>query len=201
MRVAGNKTAGEVLEGPYALPGNYQVRLSVGDQSYTQSFSIVNDPRVQVSQSDLEAQMALLLQVRDKISDAHGAVNGLRDVREQVEGWRKRLAGQDALVAAADEFLKKLAAVEDALIVPGDQKNTYSLVTRPRLNAALASVISVIASADAKPTQASAELAAEYMGKIDEQVATLEKIFAEDLAALNQAIRAAQIPPVLAPAL
>ena len=201
LRVAGNKTAGEALVGPFAIPGDYQVRLSVGDQSYTQAFSIVNDPRVQVSQPDLEAQIALLLQVRDKISDAHRAVNRLRDVREQVEGWRKRMADKEALIAAADELLKKLAAVEDALIVPGDQKNTYSLVTRPRLNAALASVISVIASADAKPTQGSAELAAEYMGKIDEQIATLDKIFAEELAALNQAIQAAQIPPVFVPAI
>jgi hypothetical protein len=197
VRVAGNKTAGEAMEGPLAVPGDYQVRLSVGDQSYTHSFAIVNDPRVQVSQSDLEAQNALLLQMRDKISDAHRAVNRLRDVREQVEGWRKRLVGQESVVAAADELLKKLAAVEDALILPGDQKNSYSLVTRPRLNDALASVISVIASADAKPTQGSAALAAEYMDKINEQVTVLEKIFADDLAALNQAILAAQIPPVL----
>src|SRR5262249_3195719 len=38
VRVAGNKTAEQALEGPIALPGDYQVRLTVGDQSYTQSF-------------------------------------------------------------------------------------------------------------------------------------------------------------------
>ena len=42
---------------------------------------------------------------------------------------------------AGDAILEKLAGIEDELILPGEQKNTYSLIQRDRLDAALASVI------------------------------------------------------------
>ena len=71
VRVPGNKTAGEASEGPYVLPGYYQVRLTVGDQQATEFFEVVNDPRVQTSLADLAAQQQALFAIRDKISAAH----------------------------------------------------------------------------------------------------------------------------------
>ena len=43
-RVPGNKTALESLEGPFVVPGVYQVRLTVGDQSFTHAFEVVMTP-------------------------------------------------------------------------------------------------------------------------------------------------------------
>ena len=73
------------------LPGHYQVRLSVGDAVQVQPFEVVNDPRVQTSHEDLVEQQQLLLAMRDKVSAIHEAIIRSRSVREQVEGWKKRL--------------------------------------------------------------------------------------------------------------
>ena len=75
------------------------------------------------------------------------------------------------MVAAAGEILEQLAAIEDKLILPGDQKMTYGLIVRTRLNAQLASVIPVIASADAKPTEAALAVAKQYSDQIDAEIA------------------------------
>ncbi|MFN8468555.1 MAG: hypothetical protein U0X20_23555 [Caldilineaceae bacterium] len=48
-KVLGNKTAGEAAEGPYVLPGQYQVRLSIGGAVQVQPFEVVNDPRADVA--------------------------------------------------------------------------------------------------------------------------------------------------------
>jgi hypothetical protein len=133
----------------------------------------------------------------DKVSDAHRGVNCLRDVREQVLNWQKRLAGHEAIAKASEEIVKKLNAVEDELILPGDQKDTYSLVHRPRLNAALASLISAVNSADARPTQQARELAALYGEQIDAQLAKLEETIQTDVAELNRLIQQAGAPPVV----
>ena len=73
------------LVGPLASPGIYQVTLQVGDDSQTQTFRIVKDPRVEASQEDLDAQFQFLIQIRDKVSETHDGINQLRRVRQQVE--------------------------------------------------------------------------------------------------------------------
>ena len=49
--------------GPQALPGCYQVRLTVDGKTYTQPFKLTMDPRVKVSPQDLEKQFALELKL------------------------------------------------------------------------------------------------------------------------------------------
>jgi hypothetical protein len=195
-RVPGNKTAGEAAEGPWALPGSYQVRLRIGDWEQVQPFTVANDPRVQTSQADLVEQYDLLIAVRDKVSAAHEGVLRLRAVREQVEGWRKRLGDHPAALAACDQLLGDLAAIEDVLYLPGDHKMTYGLIVRPRLNQALASVLPVIATADARPTVQVRELVDFYFGQIDEQLAKLEQVLATGVADLNAAIAGTALPPI-----
>ncbi|MCC6166100.1 MAG: hypothetical protein IT329_02620 [Caldilineaceae bacterium] len=194
----GNKTAGESLRGPLVVPGLYQARLSVGDHQQTQPFQVANDPRVQTSLADLEAQQTMLLRIRDKIGDAHRGVNRLRDLRGQVQSWRARTPGDSALTQAADAILSKLEVIEDALILPGDQKNVYALVQRPRLNSALASLISNIAAADAKPTAGAAELVTYYSSQVDAHLAQLQNVIDQDIAAFNRLIRERDLAPVSA---
>jgi hypothetical protein len=196
VKVAGNKTAGAAAEGPFVLPGHYQVRLRVGDAVRTQSFEVVNDPRVRTSPADLAEQHALLLRIRDQISAVHTAVNRLRSVREQVAAWQTRAAETPAVATAASALLEKLAAIEDALILPGDQKVTYGLIMRSRLNEALASVIAIVGTADARPTEQAYALVDHYAGQIDAQLAALDAVLAVDLPALNAAIRAAELTPI-----
>jgi hypothetical protein len=197
VRVPGNKTALESLAGPFVVPGVFQVRLTVGSQSFTRAFEVVNDPRVHVSQADLRAQLALLLQIRNKISDGHRAVNRLREARAQIQGWRQRLVTYDEIVRKADAITEKLDTIEDSLILPGEQKNPYDLVERTRLCAALATLISVVGSADAKPTAQASALAAQYSAQIDTQIASLEKILVGDVREFGEALQAAGTPLII----
>jgi hypothetical protein len=82
------------------------------------------------------------------------------------------------------------------LILPGDQKVTYSLIVRSRLNEALASVIPIVGSADARPTEQAYPIVEHYSAQIDAQLAALESTLREDVARLNQAIQEANLPPI-----
>src|SRR5205823_203378 len=56
-----------MIEGPIVPPGRYSVKITVGGQSATQPFTVVNDPRVTTSAMDLAAQYALALQIHDRL--------------------------------------------------------------------------------------------------------------------------------------
>ena len=117
--VPGDKTTEGVGRGPLAPPGSYQVRLTVGEQSQTQSFVLVKDPRVGATQEDFDAQFALAIRIRDKITETHDNINKLRSTRSQVSEWANRAEGtgaQEAVSTAASDLNAKLDEIEGVLI-------------------------------------------------------------------------------------
>jgi hypothetical protein len=195
-RVAGNKTALEANEGPMAVPGSYTARLTVGEHVRSVPIEIVNDPRVSTSQADLEKQEKLLLRLRDKISEAHAAVNKLRSLREQLGVWHKRAAELPEISKTIDAILKKLDVIEDRLILPGEQKDDYGLIAQNRLNATLGELVSVVSIADSKPTKVTQALFAEHAAALDAELAQLAEMQKTDIAALNSLIAERSMPAV-----
>ncbi|RLT38741.1 MAG: glycosyl hydrolase, partial [Chloroflexi bacterium] len=196
LRIKGNKTGGEAAKGPYVLPGDYTVRLTVGEGISTQPLQVVKDPRVDVSDEALAEQYDALVAVRSQLNTLYENVVNLRRVQAQVTGWKERLAGNESAVKAADDLLAKLAVVEDALILPGEQKNVYGLLVRPRLNAKLATIVSNINSADGRPTTSSLALVKEYSDAINQQLGELHQILSEDVGEFNELVRGADLPAV-----
>jgi hypothetical protein len=199
-KVLGNKLAGEGNNGPFVLPGSYTVRLTVGDQVYRQRFEIVNDPRIATPLADLQAQLALLQRIYGKLSDCHKGINLLRDVRAQAKAWAERLEKKEGgveVAAAANALVKKLDEIEDVLILPGEQADTFGLNERVRLNARLSALIPIVASADRAPTQQASELFSVYATQADEQLAKLQALLDSDLEMLNTAIQDANLPAIL----
>ena len=81
-------------------------------------------------------------------------------------------------------------------MVPGEHHDIFGLNERSRLSQKLASVISVVASADAKPTTQSLEVAAMYSSQIDEHLDALNEVLEADLAGFNTLMRETDIPAV-----
>ena len=201
-RLRGNKTGEEADRGPLVLPGAYQIRLRIGDRTFTESFEVVNDPRSPASIEELREQLECILEMRDKISAAYAGVQRIRDTSGEVERWCARLSrhgGHDAAVEVGNALREALAAVESVLILPGEHTDTFGLHNRVRLNAALASVVSIVDSADARPTAQARALAAEYMARIDDELGRLETLLDRDLGAFNELVSEAGLPPVDAP--
>src|SRR5262249_59910845 len=90
-KVPGDVSTEKAITGPLAPPGRYQVRLAVGDRSWTQPLELRKDPRVPATQADLDAQFVLWRQIRDTLSETHAGINRLRRIRRQVSEWSQRL--------------------------------------------------------------------------------------------------------------
>ncbi len=145
-------------KGPLALPGNYQVRLTANGKSLTAPFEVKIDPRVTTSQSDLEKQFKLEMDVREQLNRVYYAVNQIQDVREQLDGLKKRLAPGDstkALFDGASALDAKLIAVRDPLINFKISASEDSLAYAPGIDAKLAFLSMAVAGfADSAPTEA-----------------------------------------------
>jgi hypothetical protein len=205
--VPGDATTERSLTGPLAPPGTYQVQLSVGGQTYMASFELRKDPRVSATPADFEAQFSLLLRIRDKLSDTHDAINRLRSVRRQVEEWVQRAealsdggSAAEAVRNAAKGLLEKLDGVEEELIQRRARVQQDQLNFPTRLNAKLAALTSVVASADGAPTRQAYDVFHDLSTRIDQQLMQLQEVMEKDVAALNELIRTSDIPPIAAQA-
>lgn len=188
------------LIGPVVVPGMYQVQLTTGDQSQTVSFEIQKDPRISATQQDLEDQCTLLLRIRDKLSETHKAITLLRDIRQQIEQWEQRVQGregQEAILNAGQILKGKLAAIEEELIQVKASTRQDTLNYPAKLNAKLAALTGVVASADAAPTKQAYELFEHLTGQVTFELNQLRECLDVDLVAFNKLIIEAELPAVI----
>ena len=191
--------------GPLALPGKYQVRLTAGGKSSTVPLEVKIDPRVKVSQGDLEKQFKLLSDVREQLNRVYDAVNQIQDVREQLGGLKKRLAPGDSyksLMSAADGLDAKLIAVRDPLINLRISANEDSLTYPPGLDGRLAFVaLAVTGGADAAPTEAEYALFDRLKKQADELLSLWNQVRNTEIVAFQkvaseQGVHAVTVPDV-----
>jgi hypothetical protein len=189
-------------EGPVALPGNYQVRLTVNGKTYTAPLEVKPDPRLKVTQQDLEKQFDLLIKIRDRVTEAHDTVNHIRDIRGQMEALNKRLENDPHAKVIADagkQLDKKMTEVEEALIQT-KSKSSQDVLNYPiRLNNQLVALGGVVASADTAPTQASYEVFDMLSKQLDEQMAKWKQIMSTDVPAYDEVVRKQEVPAIIVP--
>ncbi|HEX3721887.1 MAG TPA: glycosyl hydrolase [Nitrolancea sp.] len=200
-KVPGDKSMEFVggLKGPVAVPGSYTVRLTVGNETSEQSFEIVKDPRSPASQADLQAQFDLLTQIRDKVSETHNAINRIRRVRDQVDGWQKRAAGtpnSEQIAEAAKPFKEHLTAIEEALIQVKAKSSQDTLNFPIRLNAKVASLARTISGATAAPTAQAFEAYADLAAQVDARLNELNELLGFEGAAFSRRVQEANIPAI-----
>ena len=193
--------AGGVTD-PLAPPGRYTVELIVDAQARSVAFDFVKDPRTDATPDDFAAQFALLLQIRDKLTETHEAITMIRALRKQADTWVERTVGtpQAAKIAEAAKPLREaLTAIEDELIQNQSKSHEDPLNFPIKLNNKLAALTGVVGSADAAPTQGARQVFADVVGRVDAQLEGLEAILVTQLGAFNATVQKAHLPAIVPP--
>jgi hypothetical protein len=174
--------------GPRVPPGEYQVRITVGNETRTASFRVVKDPRVTATQDQLQEQYALCMRLHRKHDELNKAVNRIRALRQQAEEWARRAKGTesgDEIIETARKLKEKLDAIEGELLQVKIESPQDSLNYPVKLNHKLAALLATVDLAEAAPTESQRALAEDLIARTDAQLAALTKVMAEDVAAFN----------------
>ena len=193
---------GGETDGPRAVPGRYQARLSAGGTTLTRPFELRKDPRLATTDEDFAKQLALLTEIRDRLTATHDAIARLRTVRDQAETAAERAKGTEGekpIADAAAALSKKLTEVEEALYQTKSRSSQDPLNFPIRLNNKLAALASTVASADAAPTEPSYAVHRDLSARIDAELAKLDRVMAEDVPAFNRLVREVEVPAVRLP--
>jgi hypothetical protein len=186
---------GATTNGPMALPGTYQVRLTVDGKSQTQPLVVRKHPLRDTPDADLQQQFTLALQIRDKVSEANNAVIRIRRLKEDVKDRLSK--SQDAqLKAAGDRLTDRLGAVEQDIYQVKNQSGQDPLNFPIKTNNRLASLLGMTLRGEGKPTANIYPIFEDLKKELKSETDRLEEVLTADLAAFNQAAQKAGVAPV-----
>jgi hypothetical protein len=176
-------------QGPLAVPGQYQVRLTAGGATETRPLRVERDPReITVTQADLEEQFKLASAVRDKTSEANDMVIRIRDLKKQIDD---RVKKAPSLNAAGERLTTRLSAVEEDVYQVRNRSNQDPLNFPIKINNQIAALLRVIETGDYRPTDQDYAVFKELSARLDEIKARLDGILKSDLAQFNSAAKSA----------
>ncbi|MGB7296525.1 MAG: hypothetical protein WBC70_13135 [Candidatus Aminicenantales bacterium] len=199
-RVPGAILWGGSTAGPIAHPGIYQVKLTIGEETHIRAWEWKIDPRIEASPQDLREQFDFLIEVRDALSRVNTAINTLRRIRAKIGTLHTEIKGcpeSSGAVEAGEAVQLKLTAIEVVLIQAKSKSSQDPLNYPIRLDNKIAALASVVASADARPTDQSRELFKELVEEADVEIAKLKEILDADVPHLNRLLRDAGIPHII----
>ena len=137
----------------------------------------------------MEKQFKLQMDVREQLNRVYDAVNQIQDVREQLEGLKKRLVPGDATKSMLDGAVAldaKLIAVRDPLINFKISASEDSLAYAPGIDAKLAFLSMAVAGfADSAPTEAQYQEFDKLKKQTDELLAHWDQVRNTDIAAFK----------------
>jgi photosystem II stability/assembly factor-like uncharacterized protein len=202
---SGKIDTGDPAAGPRALPGVYEVRLTVDGTTRTSSLKVAPDPRGSAPPSDLESQLTFALQVRDDISRLTDLVNRLRSVREQLQARSKALeprkddAGVADLLKHSGALVEKADALEDKLHNPTAEVVYDILAMRggTRLYSRLSPLQMWAIEAEGPPTAGMRQVLQEQEKELEALARETEAFIRDDVAPLNELARKLSLPFVV----
>jgi photosystem II stability/assembly factor-like uncharacterized protein len=138
------------LSGPRAVPGTYQVRLTVDGKTWARPLKVVMDPRSPATPRDLEQRLQLSRKIFVEALNSRQALSEIKSVQKQLSDLRGKL-GEDH--ADLKSTLTQLEADLRKILVP--QEPASNAIGFEMANTGLAAALGVVESGDrAAPSQA-----------------------------------------------
>jgi hypothetical protein len=201
-KIRGAKAEGNPEAAPRVVPGTYTARLTVEGKSWTTPIEVRPDPRLNVPQADIEAQVRFGLQIRDAVARLSTLVAQIRSVREQINVKSEALKGSaraaDWTKAAAD-LTGKCDRLEETLHNPKAQVEYDILAKGARLYSRLSPLLSNAVDGTGAPTQGMREVFAGQLRELENHEAEWKALVGGDLAALNHRASELKLEGIVVP--
>lgn len=154
--------------GPWAVPGDYRLRLTVDGKSVARDLRVLPDPRAKgITLADLRAQNDLALRIRDAITQANSAVIRIRSIRNS---------------GAGTALLDSIGSVESELYQVRNQSPKDKIAFPIRLNNRLSGLLGNVERGDAAPSPAYYKVFRELSTELEVQLRRLNAALAKSAA-------------------
>ena len=180
----------ELQPGPFVVPGDYSLVLTVAGKIYRQPLIVTPDPRVHASQSDLVRQLDAELNISAQMSATTEGYDQVRALRAAIADRQKSLGADAAAKDAADA----LKALDDQASDIGHGKSD-DLGIGP-LNRELARLAFMVESGDARPAALLQSGVDQYCQDLTKRLAQWRELNQQKIAPANSLLQKYNLMPL-----
>ena len=199
VQIPGAFYEGNPPQGPLVIPGTYQVKLTVKGKSQMVPLEVKLDPRLQITEADIEKQIDLALKVRQDIDSLHRAINQIRAVRgnlKTLQQWVGDNSANQEVIQAAQVLDRKMSPVEEQLMQVKMKSSEGNLRYPNMLNEQYATFNDIIQGVDGAPTTQQLLVFDELHARLTGELAKWQEISRSDVPALNDQMRKHGVPSI-----
>ncbi|NKB89646.1 MAG: glycosyl hydrolase [Acidobacteria bacterium] len=189
-------------QGPKAVPGDYTVRMTVGDDVQEQAFTLGIDPRRDATVADYERQYDLVVEVGEQLDEVWTSLEGLRRVKGAIRQIGGRVRGQDGadeIVRLGRQITGDLEEIEKVITQVEGEGGQDALNFPGRLDNQWAALYGAASGPDTPLTAGVAKRQADLQPETDELLERLAAIYAGPLIELNTKISALNLDAISLP--
>jgi len=183
----------EAAQGPRVLPGTYTVRMTKGDNVYTEQLNVALDPRAKFSAEDRKAQFDLTMKIYHTIEHMTYGVEAIEGVRDganaraaklqEKDGLRKQL--QD-LAKKCDDLRSKIVATKEGGMITGEE----------RIRELLGQLYGNVNGYEGRPTDYQAARADSLAHELEDVIGDFKKLTNAELATVNTGLKKKKAEPI-----
>ncbi len=182
-------------------PGTYTVTLEVDGQEFSRELNVLKDPSSQGSLADIEAQFALMQEIRNDYDAAADAINRIEWLRRQLYDLVAVLedhGGAEDLIGDAHQLDTALIAVEEDLIQLRTTGTGQDGVRYPaKLVEKLRHLANGVSTADFPPTDQQREVHTLLRGTLTDARERLDALVETEVRAFNQRLAQRGLAPLI----
>ena len=184
------------LNGPKAVPGSYKVTLKVNDDSQTQNFEILPDPRSESTIADMQKQFDFITDVNKTMDDAHQSIKKIRYIKSQLLAFEKQYKGDERvsnLLEKSKKLREQFTEIEEALYQTKNRSGQDPLNFPIRLTNKLGHLNALVSMGDFAPTDQDVAVKNQLTQEIEVQLTQFNKLVSDEISAFNSAFNDKQL--------
>ena len=181
-------------------PGDYKIRLTIGETSMEQPLTVQHDPRMDIRVRDTQAHQKLMSDIYIKINDLHTAIVKARSIRSQIKKMNnriKKMGNMEELISTGKLAIKAIDNWEGQ-VVQTEMKTFQDVVNFiNRLNAHMINLLETIDSADPPLTQGQRNRYGDLSEEWHKHKKKLDSIINNEVTEFNRLYKKEGLPAVI----
>jgi photosystem II stability/assembly factor-like uncharacterized protein len=183
----------EAAQGPRVLPGTYTVKMTKGNQVYTEQIKVVLDPRAKFSLDDRRAQFELTMKIYHTIEHMTYAVDAIEGLRDSANQRAAELPGKDKLkkqlqdlAGSCDGLRSKIVATKEGGMITGEE----------RIREHLGQLYGSVNGYEGRPAEYQAAREESLGHELEDVLGDFQKLTAKDLPTINVDLKKKKMEPI-----
>src|SRR5580700_7123870 len=176
----------QAAQGPRVLPGTYTIKMTKGDQVYTESLKVVLDPRAKYTVEDRKAQFALAMKLDKMLGHMSYAVSAIEGVRDAAVARGAKLPEKDPLRGRLQQLSTELDNLRSKIVAT---KEGGAITGEERIREHLGNLYGDVNTYEGRPTDYQVARAESLGRELEDVITDFRKLMDKELAAINAGLQ------------